>query len=325
MKAIVMYEQGTAEVLRYESITTPHPGAGEVLVRVHATSVNHSDILVRSGKFAMPKSVPHILGREAAGEIAEVGEGVTGWRTGERVTASFRQLGRGRDGAYAQYTTVPAQQLHRIPPGVEDVDAASIGMAFGAAWNALSPLDRLGEGERVVVYGASGGVGTAAVLIAHWKGAQVTAICEGGKGERLRGLGADVVIDRNAPDVVKQVMKATEGRGASVVLDLVGRATLPSSIGMLAKGGRIVCVGTLSGDLAEINVLELIRKCGTIQGSSAEPPKEEYAKILGLFANGTLQPVIDCMFSLEDARAAHQRIEAHQAFGKIVLLPRIDA
>jgi NADPH:quinone reductase-like Zn-dependent oxidoreductase len=324
MKAIVMYEQGSTEVLRYESVATPKPGPQEVLVRVHAAGVNHSDIYLRSGRIAMPKHAPHILGREAAGETVELGPGVSGWRTGERVAASFQELGRERNGAYAQYAVVPAEQLRRIPEGVDDVDAATIGKAFGAAWNALSPLDQLGEGRSVVIRGASTGVGTAAVQIAHWRGAQVIAIDEGGKAERLRGLGADLALDRKTPELAKQVLDATSGRGANVVLDLVGRDSLAASVAMLATGGRIVCAGTLGGDLAEINVADLIAKRGTIQGSNTEVAKEDYAKILGLTANGTFRPVIDHMLSLEDARAAHARIESQQAFGKIVLLPRID-
>lgn len=321
MHAVVMRERGGPDVLRYESVPTPRPAAGEVLVRVLAATVNHTDIFHREGRFFIQKPLPHILGMDVAGEIAELGPGVSGWRPGERVVATFEALGRERDGAYAEYTTLPAEQLHRIPAGLDSVSAASIGLAFTTAWIALFEAGRLGEGERVAIHAASSGVGTSAIRIARWKKAQVIAISDAGKAERLRLVGAGVVIDRAAPDAAKRVLEATDGEGASLVLDLVGQATLQSSIEMLARDGRIVCAGTLSGDVAEVNVMDLIMKRGTIRGSFGVIGPEEFDRILRLFAEGALRPVVDSVLPLSEARAAHERIEAKRAFGKVVLVP----
>jgi NADPH2:quinone reductase len=153
----------------------------------------------------------------------------------------------------------------------------------------------------------------------------VIAISDGGKAERLCALGADLVIDRRATDLAAQVMAATGGQGATFVLDLVGRTTLQTSIEMLSRFGRIVCVGTLSGDLAEINVMDLIMKAGTIRGSFDVIQPADVATILRLFADGTFQPVIDSVLPLSAARAAHEQIETQQVFGKIVLAPGLDA
>jgi len=321
MKAIVMYQRGGADVLRYEEVPTPRPAAGEVLLRVHAATVNHTDIFHRGGSFFIQKSLPHILGMDVAGEVVEVGAGVTGWQPGDRAVATFEALGRERDGAYAEYTTLPAAELHRIPDALDDVAAASIGLAFTTAWIALLRTGGLAEGERVVIHAASSGVGTAALQIARWKQAQVIAISEAGKADRLRALGADQVIDRGAADLALQVMDATGGRGATLVLELVGRASLQASIGMLADRGRIVCAGTLSGDRAEIDVMDLIMKRGTIRGSYEKVDPADYETILQRFADRTFVPVIDSVLDLAQARAAHERIEARQNFGKVVLVP----
>lgn len=325
MQAVVMHERGGPDVLRYETVALPQPAPGEVLVRVHAATVNHTDLFHRSGQFSIQKPLPHVLGMDVAGEIVALGAEVAGWAVGERVVATFEALGRERDGAYAEYTTLPVAQLHRIPDGLDDAAAASIGLAFTTAWIALLDQGRLGGDERVVIHAASSGVGTAALQIARWRGAQVIAISDAEKAERLRALGAELVIDRRAPDMVAQVLAATGGHGATLVLDLVGRATLQSSVEMLARRGRIVCVGTLSGDLAEINVMDLIMKAATIHGSFGVIRPADFDTILHLFADGTFQPVIDAVLPLAEARAAHERIEARQAFGKIVLAPGLAA
>lgn len=324
MHAVVMHQRGTADVLHYESVPTPQPAPAEVLLRVHAATVNHTDLFHRTGQFFIQKELPHILGMDVAGEIVALGAGVTGWSVGDRVVATFEALGRERDGAYAEYTTVPAQQLQRIPDRLDYSAAASIGLAFTTAWIALFGAGNLAADERVVIHAASSGVGTAALQIARWKGAQVIAISDGDKAERLRSLGADLVIDRRANDLAAQVAAATGGHSATLVLDMVGRATLQGSIEILGRRGRIVCVGTLSGDLAEINVMDLIMKGGTIRGSFDVIQPADFATILQLFADGTFQPVIDSVLPLSAARAAHERIEARQAFGKIVLAPGLD-
>jgi NADPH:quinone reductase-like Zn-dependent oxidoreductase len=251
----------------------------------------------------------------------QIGDRVTHWQIGDRVVATFEALGRERNGAYAEYTTLPVNQLYRIPQALSYTAAASIGLAFTTAWIALFYNGNLGESERVVIHAASSGVGTSALQIARWQGAQVIAISDQSKAEQLRSLGADWVCDRHAPDLVDQVMAATQGQGASLILDLVGRTSLQSSIGMLGRQGRIICAGTLSGDMAEINVMDLIMKNGTIRGSFDLVRPQDFEKILQLFGNGTFQSVIDSVMPLQEARLAHERIETKQAFGKIILVP----
>jgi NADPH:quinone reductase-like Zn-dependent oxidoreductase len=321
MKAIVMHERGGAEVLHYETFPTPKPVANEVLVKVHAATVNHTDIFHRSGRFFIQKSLPHILGMDVAGEIVELGAGVTDWQIGDRIVATFEALGRERNGAYAEYTTLPIKQLHHIPDQLSYVGAASIGLAFTTAWIALFYNGAIAQGERIVIHAASSGVGTSAIQIARWQNAQAIAISDQNKAERLYQLGADYVLDRHSPDLVEQVIKITEGQGASLVLDLVGRTTLDSSISMLSKKGRIVCAGTLSGDVAEINVMDLLMKNASIHGSFALIQPQDFDQILQHFAQGIFQPVIDCVLPLQEASAAHERIEAKQVFGKIILVP----
>lgn len=189
MRAVVMHERGDASVLVVETVPTPVPAAGEVLVRVRAATVNHTDLFHRSGRFFIQKPLPHILGMDVAGEIAVLGDDVEGWAVGDRVVATFEALGRERDGAYAEYTTVPAAQLHGIPDGLDFTSAASIGLAFTTAWTALFTTGELGEGraagERVAIHAAASGVGSAAVQIAAWARATVVAICDAGKAERV--------------------------------------------------------------------------------------------------------------------------------------------
>jgi len=320
MKAIVMHQRGGAEVLHYETFPTPKPIANEVLVKVHAATVNHTDIFHRSGQFFIQKSLPHILGMDVAGEIVELGAGVRDWQVGDRIVATFEALGRERNGAYAEYTTLPSNQLHLIPDQLSYVVAASIGLAFTTAWIALFYNGAIKQAERIVIHAASSGVGTSAIQIAHWQNAQVIAISDKNKAERLYQLGADFVFDRHSPDLVEQVMEATDGQGATFVLDLVGRTTLRSSISMLATKGRIVCAGTLSGDLAEINLMDILMKNVSIHGSFAVIQPQDFDQILQHFAEGIFQPVIDSVLPLQEASVAHERIEAKQAFGKIILV-----
>ncbi len=321
MQAIIMEQRGGPAVLELRSVPRPAAQPGEVLVRVHAATVNHTDLFHRSGQFFIQKALPHILGMDVAGEISALGAEVSGWQVGDRVVATFEALGRERDGAYAEYTTLPAAQLHRMPAGLSYVAAASVGLAFTTAWTMLMTNGQLGANERVVIHAASSGVGTAALQIALWRGAQVIAISEPSKAARLQALGATLVIDRRAPDLAAAVHAATAGQGATLVVELVGRTTLQASVGMLARDGRIVCGGTLSGDLAEINIMDLIMKNATVRGSFAVIAPADFDQILSLFAAGTFEPVIDQVMPLSAARAAHERIEAQAAFGKLVLVP----
>ena len=277
MQAVVMHALGPASVLAWETLPTPEPAAGEVLVRVRAATVNRTDIFHRSGRFFIQKPLPHVLGMDVAGEVAALGPGVSGWAAGDRVVATFEALGRERDGAYAEYTVVPATRLHRIPDPLSDIDAASIGLAFTTAWTALFTTGGLAQGagaaagERVAVHAATSGVGSAALQIARWAGARGVAICDPASAGRIAALGAHAVVDRHAGDLARRVVDALGdglgAGGATLVLDLVGRSTLQASIDMLAPGGRVVVAGTLSGDRAEIDAMTLMMKRASIRGA----------------------------------------------------------
>ncbi len=216
---------------------------------------------------------------------------------------------------------MPVRELHRIPAGVSYATAASIGLAFTTAWIALCSNTVLTARDRVVVHAASSGVGTSALQIARWKRARVVAVSGSGKEVQLRALGAQTVVDRNASDIVGQVKAGFSGQGATCVLELVGRATLQQSLEMLDPRGRIIVVGTLSGDVAEINAMDLIMKNASIVGSFGVIRRTDFDRILALFADGTFRPVIDAVMPLQEARAAHKRVESGAAFGKIVLEP----
>lgn len=321
MRAVAIEKNGKPKVLKYVEFRTPVPAGDEVLIKVHAASVNRTDLFHREGRFIIRKPMPHILGMDVAGEIVEVGEKVKGWSVGDRVMATFEALGRERDGAYAEYTTLPASELHKLPDELDYPTAASIGLAFTTAWTALISNGKIKKADRVVIHAASSGVGTAAVQIARWKGAQVIAITSGDKASQLRELGADVVLDRRGMDLVRQVKVATDEQGASLVLDLVGKDTLQASIDMLEYKGRIVIAGTLSGDEVKVDAMDILMKNASVIGSFDTVSDKDFDTILGHFARRTFKPVIDSVMPLSQAREAHEKLEKQSTFGKIVLVP----
>ncbi|NDJ55199.1 MAG: zinc-binding dehydrogenase [Chloroflexi bacterium] len=321
MQAVVMKGLGDASVLKVTHIDTPMPGPDEVLIKVHASTVNRFDIFHRSGQTGLPEDRPHILGMDVAGEIVAIGDKVREWEIGERVTASFEALGRDRNGGYAEYTTIPVSELRRLPPGLDTRTAAAIGMAFSTAWVALLYRARIRRREHIVIHAASSGVGTACIQIANRHEGHVIAITSREKMDRVSEVGGHVVLRRNARDLVERVMDATDGQGASLVVDLVGKDTLQSSIEMLAYGGRVVSVGTLSGDKAKINVEDLIMKNASIVGAFQPIRRETFYVVMQLFEDGTFEPIIDATYPLSQAREAHERIESGESFGKIMLIP----
>jgi NADPH:quinone reductase-like Zn-dependent oxidoreductase len=324
MQAVVLHQLGGAEVLRYQDWPDPVPEPGEVVVEVEAATVNRTDLFFRSGRFFLQKDLPHILGQDVAGRVAAVGPEVEGWAVDDRVVATFEELGRARDGAYAELTTVPVEELHRIPEGLDYAEAAAIGLAFTSAWVALVHRGGLTAADTVLVQAASSGVGTSAVQIAHARGARVIALSSAGKADRLRDLGADVVIDRNRGEVEDLVAEATDDRGPSLVLELVGRRTLQTSIEMAADQGRIVIAGTLSGDEAEIDAMDVLNKNLSLLGSLGRVTDDEWDEILMGFADGTYHAVIDELMPLSAAAEAHDRLEDGDTFGKLVLAPGLD-
>ncbi len=325
MRAIVIREPGGPEVLELREVATPEPSRGEVRVRVRATAVNRADLLQRLGMYPAPPGSPaDIPGLEIAGEVDKLGEGVTEWSPGDRV---FGIVG---GGGYAEYLTVHARTLARIPEGMSFRDAAAVPEAFLTAWDAMVDQAHLGAGETVLVHAAGSGVGTAAIQIARAIGARSLGTSRSGdKLERARALGLDeAILVKESGSFADEVRSRTGGKGADVVLELVGGAYVAQDLACLAHRGRIVVVGTMAGTRVELDLPLLMRKRGAVRGTMLRSrPLEE--KILAtrsldrhlcpLFARGALKPIVDRSLPLTDAAEAHRVVQGNDTFGKVVL------
>ncbi|HEY8484740.1 MAG TPA: zinc-binding dehydrogenase [Longimicrobiales bacterium] len=340
MKAAVFHEFGGPEVVRVEEVPQPSPGPGEVLVEVKAAALNHLDLWVRRG-LPVETPMPHIGGSDVAGVVAALGEGVMGVEPGARVVINpslwcgrcewcvrgeeslcvdFGIIGEHTQGGFAEYVVVPAANLHPIPEGFPFEEAAAAPLVFATAWRGLITRARLRPGETVLVTGASGGVGSAAVQIARLAGARVFAVTTSEHVERVRSLGADVVYDRTAVDYSKEVWKDTGKRGVDVVFDSVGQATWAGNVRALARGGRLVVYGATTGPTAETDLRVVFWKQVEIIGTTMSS-RHEFERVMGLVFGGRLKPVVDVVWPLDRAREAHERLERGDQFGKIVLVP----
>jgi len=342
MKAIVIHEHGGTDKLKYESVERPGVGFGEVLVRVRSAGINHFDHDIREGISGMKHQMPHILGLEAAGDVAEVGVGVQGLKVGDRVAPTFmlsdgtcRNCVAGLDnlclgggvlgvttwGAYAEYLKVPERNLIRLPDKLNYNDAAAVQVTMGTAWQMSVSEAKILPGEDVLINGAGGGIGTAATQIAKLAGARV--ICSAGEDEKLaksRELGADETINYREQSITEQVLKLTDGRGVDVVIESVGGDTLLQSLDALALGGRLVTCGAHAGEKVQINVIEFFRKHIAMIGTHGAP-KAEIAYVFNLVAQGKLKAIIQQTFPLQDAAQAHQLVDDRKVFGKLILKP----
>jgi NADPH:quinone reductase-like Zn-dependent oxidoreductase len=316
VKAIRIHEDGGPEVLRYEDAPDPSPADGEVVVRLRAAALNHIDVWIRKGLPSAPK--PWILGSDGAGERVDTGERVVinpGLDDGAKV------LGEHVPGTDAELVAVPEEYVHPIPDEMSFEEAAAFPLVFETAYRMLVTKAQLGEGEWVLVWGIGGGVATASLAIAKALGARVVATSSSdAKLERARELGADVVVNHVSGDVAAAVREAT-GRGADVVVEHVGEATWKTSLAAAAPAGRIVVCGATSGPNPPANLHRIWWKQLTIYGSTMGT-RADFAGVFELVKSGRVKPVIDEVFPLEEARAAHERLDAAEQFGKIVL--RID-
>lgn len=340
MKAVIFHEHGGPEVLRYEEVPDPQPGPGEVLVRVKATSVNFLDIWVRRGIPGI--KLPHIAGSDVAGVIEQVGEGVTEVKPGQRVVVNpnfscgkceyclqgedslcihYKILGEQVDGGYAELVKVPAKNAIPLPEHVPFEEAAAATLTFMTAWRMLITRGGLRPGEDVLILGAGGGVGTAAVQIAKLVGARVfaTASTEE-KLERLRELGADVLINYKEVEFDKEVRRLTEKRGVDMVVDCVGAETWVKSLRSLAKNGRLVTCGATTGPNPQTDIRYIFWNQLKIIGSTMASTKE-LLDVLKLLWAGKLKPVIYRVMPLHEAAEAQRLLEERRVFGKVVLVP----
>ena len=318
----------------------PEPGPGEVRLVVGAAAMNHLDLWVRRG-LPIETTMPHIGGSDVAGVVDALGEGVSGVTVGQRVVADpslscgqcewcrageaplcvrYRILGEHTQGGFAEYVVVPAANLFPIPDNYPMETAAAAPLVFLTAWRGLVSRGRLRAGESVLITGASGGVATAAVQLARHFGARVYAVTTGEHEDRVRSLGADVVFDRRQVDYSKALWRATDKRGVDLIFDSVGAATWQQNVRSVARGGRIVVYGATTGPVLETDGRVLFWKQADILGTTMSN-RTEFRQAMELVFSGTVEPVVDSVLPLADARAAHERLEAGRQFGKIVLVP----
>ncbi len=336
-----MYEHGGPDVLRFEEAPRPEPGPGEVLVRVHAASLSHLDLWSRAGLPGhTPPKMPHILGNDAAGEVAFVGAGVPGELLGQRVLLNpgygcgrceeclagretfcrtYRILGYEIAGTHAEYVKAPAENLVPMPEGMDYVGASAIGLVFLTAWHMLVTLGGVSPGQTVLVLGAGSGIGSAAIQIAKLYGARVIATASGeGKLRRARELGADEAIDHGKRPIHLEVRRLTGRRGVDIVVEHIGQITWPESLRSLTPGGRLVTCGATTGPFGETDIRYIFSRqlqvLGSYMGSRAE-----LLALMPHVASGVLRPVVDRVFPLADAAQAHRHLEGRGHFGKVVL------
>ena len=315
MKAVRIHEDGGPEVLRYEDAPDPEPGPDDVLIRLRAASLNRLDLWVRRGLPSVPK--PRILGADGAG-LDDSGSRVVinpGMEHGDRITV----IGEHTDGTHAELIAVPASNVYPIPDGVSFEAAAAFPLVFETVYRMLVTRAGLREGEWVLVWGAGSGIGSASVVIAKALGARVIATSSSdAKLELARGLGADAVVNHGSGDVVEAVKEATGGPGADVVVEHVGDATWELSLQAVRAHGRIAVCGATTGPNPKASLHRVWWKQLTILGSTMGT-KTDFEGAYELVASGRARPVIDSVFPLAEARAAHERMESGEHFGKIVL------
>jgi putative PIG3 family NAD(P)H quinone oxidoreductase len=324
VKAILLDGFGGPEVLRMGDAEPPPVGSGRILIRVHATTVNRPDIVQRQGNYPAPPGESPVLGLEAAGTVEALGDGVTGFRIGERVVAL---LG---GGGYAELAAAHAGHVMRIPVNLSFEQAACICETYLTAYMNLFLYARLADGETLLLHGGGGGVTTAAMQLvkALAPRTRIVVTASTGKVERVAALGADLVVDYKKEDFAEAVLRYTDKRGVDVILDHVGGAYLAQNVRALAVGGRLAVIGVMGGRKAELDVGRVLANRLSILGSVLRPrPAAEKAAIirsferdaLPHFASGRIVPLIHRVYTLAQAAEAHRAMEASEHFGKLVL------
>jgi NADPH2:quinone reductase len=320
MKAICVHEFGNPEVMRIEDVPEPRPGPGQVVVRINAVGVNQVDTYIRAGIYSIKPPLPYTPGMDAAGVVESTGDDVGPVAVGDRVYTSGTVTG-----TYAELALCDHFQVHPLPERVSFSQGAGVNIPYSAAYRALFQRAHALPGEVVLVHGATGGVGIAAVQLARAAG--MTILGTGGteRGRRLvRDEGAHHVLDHHAPDYLEQALELTNGRGVDVILEMLADVNLGRDLGVLAQGGRVVVIG--SKGTVEINPRDAMTRDATILGmlvmnaSKSETFRINSALVAGL-ENGTLRPVVGYELPLTEAGRAHHTLSKSSAYGKIVLIP----
>jgi len=341
MKAAVIRDFGNVNMLRYEDIDTPRPRPGQVLVKVLAAGINRFDHNIREGSIAPALPFPHILGTDASGEVAELGEGVTGFKVGERVipmpgfpvkeeeyhirpaatAPSFTLPGLGIPGTYAQYIEVPAQWVVKDDTGLQPELVATLPMVLAAGVRSVKEVGGVKAGDKVLVHSGAGGAGSMQVQVAKALGAQVaTTVRNDAKGQFAKGVGAELVINTSREDFVERVKEWSNGLGADVVIDSLGGDVLPKSIDAARPLGVVVAFGFVAGTEVTFGIRNFILTQKQMRGTMAGDI-EDLQWGLEQVRGGHIKPLLDKALPLSQAAEAHRLISSNQVTGNIVLLP----
>ena len=319
MKAIQVPRFGGPEVLEYNDIPTPKPGAGQILVRVQAAGVNPYDTYMRNGMYPIKPPLPYIPGSDAAGTVEAMGEGVKKVKPGDRVYTA-----KTITGAYAEYALADESQIYPLPPKISFAQGAGLWVPYGTAYTALYHHADARPGETVLIHGASGGVGIAAVQLARAEGLTIIGTAGTQRGiDLVKKEGAHYAFDHTKAGYPEEIMKVTGGRGVDVILEMLANVNLANDLKMLAMRGRVIVIGN-RGEIT-INPRELMSRRGSIRAftlwaATETESIEIHAAIAAGLENGTLRPIVGKELPLKDAAQAHQDVLAPGSFGKIVLV-----
>jgi NADPH:quinone reductase len=320
MKTILVREFGGPEVLKLEEIPTPKPQANQVLVKIHAAGVNPYDTYMRNGTYAIKPPLPYTPGSDAAGVVETVGNSITRVKAGDRVYTAKTVTG-----AYAEYVLALEEQVHRLPKDITFEQGAGIWVPYGTAYFALYHHAKACAGETVLVHGASGGVGTAALQMAHAMGLTVFGTAGTVKGlDLVKREGAHQAFDHSKAGYQEEILKATGGKGVDIILEMLANVNLGADLKLLALHGRVIVIGN-RGEVT-INARDLMSRRGailafTLWAATESETTEIHAGIIAGLENGTLRPVVGKQIPLAEAARAHKEVLEPGASGKIVLVP----
>lgn len=346
MKAVTFHQHGGPDQLIYEDVAVPALQAGEALVRVKACALNHLDIWIRQGIPNYPIALPHISGCDVSGVVEQIGEGehapvaigqpvvlspgVSCWQCEcclvgkDNFCPTYHLVGATVDGGYAEFVKVPAINLLPMPSGLTFEQAAAYPLVSVTAWHMVKTLANVQSGETVLVMGAGSGVGSMGIQIAKLLGARVlSTVGADDKIDKAKMLGSDVVINHAKEDVAERVQTITDGRGVDVVIEHIGQEVWDQCLRSLARGGRLVTCGATSGPESRLDTRYVYTRQLTIMGSFMGT-RAELLETSRFVQAGKLQPIVDSVFPLSEARQAQERMLARKAFGKIILVPEAD-